>query len=74
MASQSLVATRDVYYWSVGGILRIEAGATVYVVRFDERRQVVTIRTDAGKAYTMRMEAVKRNFENIAGRGNAIGL
>ena len=62
MASQSLVATRDVYYWSVGGILRIEAGATVYVVRFDERRQVVELRLDSGLTYTMRLSAAQRCF------------
>lgn len=63
MAPQSLVATRDVYYWSAQGILRIEAGATVYVVSVDERRQVVEIVIDSGATYTMRMEAVKRCFE-----------
>lgn len=60
---QPLVATRDVYYWSAGGILRIDAGATVYVAKVDELRQVVEIVVDSGSTYTMRMEAVKRCFE-----------
>lgn len=59
---QPLVATRDVYYWSAGGILRIDAGATVYVAKVDELRQVVEIMLDNGLTYTMRMEAVKRCF------------
>lgn len=59
---QPLVATRDVYYWSAGGILRIDAGATVYVAKVDELRQVVEIVVDSGSTYTMRMEAVKRCF------------
>lgn len=62
MAQQSLVATRDVYYWSAGGILRIEAGATVYVVGVDERRQVVELMLDNGLTYTMRLSAVQRCF------------
>lgn len=61
---QPLVATRDVYYWSAGGILRIDAGATVYVAKIDELRQVVEIMLDNGLTYTMRMEAVKRCFES----------
>lgn len=63
VSPQTLVATRDVYYWSVGGILRIDAGATVYVVKVDELRQVVEIMLDNGLTYRMRMEAVKRCFE-----------
>lgn len=64
MSLQPLVATRDVYYWSAGGILRIDAGATVYVAKIDELRQVVEIMLDNGLTYTMRMEAVKRCFES----------
>lgn len=60
---QPLVATRDVFYWSAGGILRIDAGATVYVAKVDELRHVVEIVVDSGSTYTMRMEAVERCFE-----------
>ena len=63
VSPQAVVATRDVYYWSAGGILRIEAGATVYVATVDELRQVAEIVVDSGSTYTMRMEAVERCFE-----------
>ena len=60
---QALVATRDVFYWSTGGIMRIEAGTTVYLVKVDELRQVAEIMLDNGLTYRKRMEAVKKCFE-----------
>ena len=62
MTPQSLVATRDVYYWSAGGILRIEAGATVCVAKIDIMRQVVELMLDNGLTYTMRLSAAQRCF------------